>query len=71
MEEKKNEVITLRTTEKTKKILQEEAKKIGWTTGKLAEKIISDWTSKTDKTGGSISFIIQNNEIININGEIK
>ncbi len=71
MEEKKNEVITFRTTEKTKKILQEEAKKVGWTTGKLAEKIISDWISKTNKTGGSISFIIQNNETININGKIR
>lgn len=67
MEEKKNEVITFRTTEKTKKILQEEARKIGWTTAKLAEKIISEWTIKRKETGGSISFIIEHNETININ----
>lgn len=67
MSEKRTAQIAVRITPETKKILQDEASKIGWSTAKLAERILSEWTSNNKKTGGAISFIIQNNETININ----
>lgn len=70
MNEKRTEQIAVRITAETKRILQEEAKKLEWTTAKLAEKILSEWTKQTNakENGGAISFIIQNNQNINING---
>lgn len=66
MNEKRTEQIAVRITPETKRILQEEAKKLEWTTAKLAEKILSEWTKKVTDTNGAISFIIQNNNTINI-----
>lgn len=70
MNEKKTEQIAVRITAETKRILQEEAMKLEWSTAKLAEKILSEWTKQTNTKGnnGAISFIIQNNQNINING---
>ena len=68
MNEKKTEQIAVRITAETKKILQEEAKKLEWSTAKLAEKILSEWTKQTKTNGGAVSFVIQNNQSINIFG---
>ena len=69
MAEKKTAQIAVRITEETKRILQEEAKKLDWSTAKLAEKILSEWTAnvKANEKQGAINFIIQNNKNININ----
>lgn len=64
--EKRTEQIGIRITPETKKILQEEASKLDWSTAKLAEKILSEWTKKANENNGAISFIIQNNNTINI-----
>lgn len=66
MNEKRTEQIAVRITPETKKILQEEAEKLEWSTAKLAEKILKEWTQTAKHKGGSISFIIQKNENINI-----
>lgn len=71
MSEKRTEQIAVRITPETKKILQEEAKKLEWSTAKLAEKILSEWTKESANNNGAISFIIQNNNTININKEVK
>lgn len=68
MNEKRTEQIAVRITAKTKRILQEEAQKLEWSTAKLAEKILSEWTQKSKNNDGAISFIIQNNNTINIKG---
>lgn len=68
MSEKRTEQIAVRITPETKRILQEEAMKLEWSTAKLAEKILSEWTSKAASKGGSINFIIEKNENINIGG---
>ena len=68
MSEKRTEQIAVRITAETKKILQEEAKKLEWSTAKLAEKILSEWTKENHKNGGALNFIIHNNQNINING---
>ena len=68
MNEKKTEQIAVRITAETKRILQEEAQKLEWSTAKLAEKILSEWTKQTHGNGGAINFVIQNNQNINVNG---
>ena len=68
MNEKRTEQIAVRITAETKRILQEEAQKLEWSTAKLAEKILSEWTQKSKNNDGAISFIIQNNNTINIKG---
>lgn len=68
MSEKRTEQIAVRITSETKRILQEEAQKLEWTTSKLAERILSDWTKNRKNNGGSINFIIEKNQIINVNG---
>ena len=68
MGEKRTEQIAVRITPETKKILQEEAQKLEWTTAKLAERILSEWTKNNHQNGGAISFVIHNNQNINING---
>lgn len=67
--EKKTELIGIRITPTTKKILEKEAEKLEWTISKLAEKILREWTdeAKENKTG-SINFIIGENGNINIGG---
>lgn len=70
MSEKRTEQIAVRITPETKKVLQEEAKKLDWTVAKLADKILSEWTKESKKNNGAISFIIHNNNTININ-EVK
>lgn len=67
MSEKRTEQIGIRITPETKKILEEEAKKMDWAPAKLAEKILKEWTQSTKKNGGAINFIIENNDTININ----
>lgn len=64
--EKRTEQIGIRITPETKRILQEEASKLDWSTAKLAEKILLEWTKKANENNGAISFIIQNNNTINI-----
>lgn len=64
---KKTEQIGIRVTPETKKALETEAKKLEWSTAKLAEKILTDWTQRITTDGGAINFIIQKNETININ----
>lgn len=71
MNEKRTEQIAVRITPETKRILQSEAKKLEWSTAKLAEKILSEWTKQSKTNNGAISFIIQNNNTININKEMK
>lgn len=68
MNEKRTEQIAIRITPETKRILQEEAEKLEWSTAKLAEKILKEWTRTAKLKGGSINFIIQKNENINIGG---
>lgn len=68
MEEKRTQQIAVRITPETKRILQEEAQKLEWSTAKLAEKILSEWTKEHHQNGGAINFIIHNNENINIKG---
>lgn len=67
MSEKRTEQIAVRITSETKRILQEEAKKLEWSTAKLAEKILSEWTKESHGNGGAINFVIQNNKNITIN----
>lgn len=69
MSEKRTEQIAVRITPETKRVLQEEAQKLEWSTAKLAEKILSEWTKQSKTNNGAISFIIQNNNTININKE--
>lgn len=64
--EKRTEVIAIRVTPETKQILQTEAERLDWTIAKLGEKILKEWTQTAKHKGGSISFIIQKNENINI-----
>lgn len=66
--EKRTEQIAVRITAETKQILQEEASKLDWSTSKLAEKILREWTKTAPKSNGSINFIIGSNENINIGG---
>lgn len=67
MPEKRTEQIAVRITAETKRILQEEAQKLEWSTAKLAEKILSEWTKQTHGNGGAINFVIHNNQNITIN----
>lgn len=48
MKEKKTVVITLRTTERVKKKLEEEAIEKSWTISQLAEKIISKYIEEKE-----------------------
>lgn len=66
MAEKRTEQIAVRITAETKRILQEEAQKLEWSTAKLAEKILSEWTKQTHGNGGAINFVIHNNQNIMI-----
>lgn len=67
MQEKKTKQIAVRITEETYKILETEAAKLEWTKAKLVEKILSEWTKAAhNENGGSIQFIINNNQAINI-----
>lgn len=66
--EKRTEQIAIRITKETKDILQKEAQKLDWSTAKLAEKILREWTKSVIKNGGAINFIITNNQTINVNG---
>ena len=68
MSEKRTEQIAVRITPETKRVLQEEAQKLEWSTAKLAEKILSEWTKQTHGNGGALNFVIQNNKNITING---
>ena len=51
MEEKRTQQIAVRITPETKRILQEEAQKLEWSTAKLAEKILSEWTKEHHQNG--------------------
>ena len=66
--EKRTEQIAIRVTKETKDTLQKEAQKLEWTTAKLAEKILREWTKsiKENPQKGAINFIIENNQNINI-----
>lgn len=66
--EKRTEVIAIRVTPETKRILQAEAERLDWTIAKLGEKILKEWTQTAKIKGGSINFIIEKNENINIGG---
>lgn len=66
MSEKRTEQIAVRITPETKKILQQEAKRLDWSTAKLAERILSEWTKESKTNNGAINFIIQNNNTINV-----
>lgn len=69
MSEKRTEQIAVRITAETKEILTKEAQKLDWSVSKLAEKILSTWTKESQENRtSSISFIIHNNNTINING---
>ena len=67
MSDKRTEQIAVRITPETKRILQEEAGKLDWSTAKLVERILKDWTEKSKKGKGAINFIISENNIINVN----
>lgn len=47
MNEKKTAVITIRTSETTRKKLEEEALQRGWTISTLAERILTAYTEKS------------------------
>lgn len=66
--EKRTEQIAVRITKETKKILENEAKKLEWSTAKLAERILREWTEGAKETGktGAINFIIGTNKNIRI-----
>lgn len=64
--EKKNAVITFRTTEKIKTLLEEEADRRGWSVSQLAEKIIATYTENEEKNR-TINFISNEITIHNIN----
>lgn len=68
--EKRTEQIAIRITKETKDTLQKEAQKLDWTTAKLAERILREWTEgvKENKNQGVINFIIGTNENIKIGG---
>ena len=51
MKEKKTVVITLRTTERVKKKLEEEAIEKSWSISQLAEKIISKYIDEKEERG--------------------
>lgn len=57
MKDKKTEIITLRTTEHTKKKLEEEAQKRGWSLSQLAEKILTTYTEDIENQSKQINFI--------------
>lgn len=67
MGSKRTEQIAVRITPETKKILQEEAKKLDWSPSKLVEKILVSWTENRAQNGGAINFVIHQNSTININ----
>lgn len=70
MSEKRTCQIAVRITPDTKKILEEEAKKLDWSITQLANKILTEWTKNEVTNGnGAINFIIHNNKVINIKGE--
>lgn len=67
MSEKRTAQIAVRITPETKKILQQEADKLDWTVSKLAERILREWTTEAkERKSGSVQFIIQHNENINL-----
>lgn len=68
--EKRTEQIAIRITKETKETLQKEAQKLDWTTAKLAERILREWTQgvKENNGQGVINFIIGTNENIKIGG---
>lgn len=68
MDEKRTKQIAVRITPETYDALEKEAKKLKWSVAKIANEILNEWTNKRDENGGAISFIIQNNHNINING---
>ena len=57
MKEKKTAVITLRTTETTRKKLEIEAEERGWTISQLAEKILTSYTEQKKEEEKRINFI--------------
>lgn len=61
MNGKRTEQIAVRITPETKKILQEEAGKIDWTTAKLAERILNQWTEESKQGRGALEFILPMN----------
>lgn len=65
MKEKKTEVITIRTTSRTRKALEKAAEEREWTTSKMAEKILSAWAEQEENKEVHINF--QQNTIQNIN----
>lgn len=71
MEEKRTDQLNIRVTPELTKILTKEAEKLSWSKTKLAEKILMDWANNIHGNGGAISFVIQNNQSININGGKK
>lgn len=68
--EKRTEQIAVRITPETKDRLRVEAEKLDWTVAKLAERILREWTERTEKgeTTGAINFIIGQNGNIRIGG---
>ncbi len=65
---KKTVQFNMRITPELAKVLEEEAEKLSWKRTQLAEKILLDWVNQRDKNGGALTFIIKNNNTINING---
>lgn len=68
MGEKRTDQLNIRVTKELTQILTEEAAKLSWSKTKLAEKILTDWANNRDKNGGAVSFVIHNNQNINIYG---
>lgn len=69
MENKRIKQIAIRITEETDEILEKEAKKLKWTKASLANEILTEWAKKSKETGGSIQFIKNHIENINIGGK--
>lgn len=65
--EKRTEQLNIRISKTTMEIIENEAKKIGWTKASLAEKILKEWTEGVkENKKSSIQFIIHHNENINL-----
>ena len=68
MSDKRTAQIAVRMTEETKNILDEEAKRLKWSTAKLANEILEKWTreAKNDSTKINAFINIEKNENIYI-----
>jgi len=66
MDDKRTKQIAVRITPETYDILQKEAAKLKWSVAKIANEILTEWTTKEKEHGGAINFIIHQNKNINI-----